>query len=105
MDSLEPTKRADLVACVQDAVEIVTDHLGSIMDELAAMITEICDWFSTELDPFVGLAKFIADSYDYRIVATGREWHLYLHGKRRVQKKWENEFRRRLRKKGGGDSR
>ena len=102
LESLPEEQKQRLYDHVKSIVDILSDEFRNILDDLAEMISEITKALAESLGPAIDSINAIRESIDqqveYQTVATGREWHFYQYGSKKVSKKWQNEFKRRLRK-------
>ena len=102
LESLPEEQKQRLYDHVKSIVDILSDAFCNILDDLAEMISEITKALAESLGPAIdsinAIREIISQQDEYLTVATGREWHFYLYGSKKVSKKWQNEFERRLKR-------
>ena len=102
LESLPEEQKQRLYDHVKSIIDIISDTFSNIIDDIAEMISECTKALVESLGPAIdsinAIREIISQQDEYLTVATGREWHFYLYGSKKVSKKWQNEFERRLRK-------
>ena len=85
-------------------LDSLRDSYSEAFDKLSEAIEKTTEQLREVMMPFIEkMAKVLpvvySDSFTqslYKTVATPRQYHLYLHGRYRVRKKWERIFLKRL---------